>query len=53
MPVLVELVKYKIFILIDHTVSQSIIDASDLVTEMKKIKHPYDDGILAKMGIDY
>jgi cob(I)alamin adenosyltransferase len=30
-----------------------LVEAADLVTEMKKIKHPYDAGILAKKGIDY
>ncbi len=40
-------------VLTGHTVSQKIIATADLVTEMKKIKHPYDDGILAKVGIDY
>ena len=26
---------------------------ADLVTEMKAIKHPYDEGIMARKGIDY
>lgn len=26
---------------------------ADLVTEMKKIKHPYDQGIIATKGLDY
>ncbi len=30
-----------------------IIERADLVTEMKKIKHPYDSGILAKKGVDF
>jgi cob(I)alamin adenosyltransferase len=30
-----------------------ILERADLVTEMKKIKHPYDKGILAKKTIDY
>ena len=30
-----------------------LIGKADLVTEMKKIKHPYDKGIIAKKGIDY
>jgi cob(I)alamin adenosyltransferase len=32
---------------------KAIIDRSDLVTEMKKIKHPYDKGTLAIKGVDY
>lgn len=30
-----------------------IIELADLVTEMKKIKHPYDKGISARKGIEY
>lgn len=30
-----------------------VLEAADLVTEMKKLKHPYDKGILAKESIDY
>ena len=30
-----------------------IIDAADLVTEMRKIKHPYDKGMTARRGIDF
>jgi cob(I)alamin adenosyltransferase len=30
-----------------------LIERADLVTEMVKIKHPYDSGILAKKTIDY
>lgn len=32
---------------------QSLIDAADLVTEMRDIKHPYDKGIFAQKGIDF
>ena len=32
---------------------QEIIDAADLVTEMKEIKHPFQKGIRAKKGIDF
>jgi len=30
-----------------------LVELADLVTEMKKIKHPFDQGIGARRGIDY
>ncbi|OGE81719.1 MAG: hypothetical protein A2720_02275 [Candidatus Doudnabacteria bacterium RIFCSPHIGHO2_01_FULL_46_24] len=36
-----------------HKWIKKLIDAADLVTEMKMIKHPYYKGILAQRGIDY
>jgi cob(I)alamin adenosyltransferase len=30
-----------------------LVEAADLVTEMKKIKHPFDKGIKAVRGLDY
>ena len=30
-----------------------LIALADLVTEMKKIKHPFDKGVPARQGIDY
>jgi len=30
---------------------QELIDIADLVTEMRKVKHPYDRGIKAQRGI--
>ncbi len=30
-----------------------VVDLADLVTEMVKIKHPYDKGILSRKGLDY
>lgn len=33
--------------------SQALVDAADYVTEMKKIKHPYERGIVARKGIEY
>ncbi len=32
---------------------QEIIDIADLVTEMREIKHPYQKGIQARIGIEY
>lgn len=32
---------------------QEVIAAADLVTEMKPIKHPYDQGVPARKGIEY
>jgi cob(I)alamin adenosyltransferase len=36
-----------------HKRIKKLIDAADLVTEMKMIKHPYYKGILAQRGIDF
>jgi len=30
-----------------------LIEAADLVTEMREVKHPYTKGVLAQRGIDY
>lgn len=32
---------------------KKIIETADYVTEMKKIKHPYDKGVMARKGVDY
>ncbi len=40
-------------VLTGHNASKTLIDLSDLVTEMKEIKHPYKIGILAKKGLDF
>jgi cob(I)alamin adenosyltransferase len=40
-------------ILTGNHVKQEIIDAADLVTEMREIKHPFQRGIRAKKGIDF
>lgn len=31
----------------------ALIELADLVTEMTKIKHPFDDGVAARRGIEY
>ncbi len=36
-----------------HDYFKEIVDASDLASEIKMIKHPYYKGILAQKGIDY
>lgn len=36
-----------------HVAFPRIFELADLVTEIKKIKHPYDKGIIARKGIEY
>ena len=40
-------------ILTGRGASDDLIAAADLVTEMRNIKHPYENGISAQKGIDY
>jgi cob(I)alamin adenosyltransferase len=40
-------------ILTGREAPKEIIDAADVVTEMRKIKHPFDKGMPARWGIDY
>ena len=40
-------------ILTGRNAHPTLVDAADLVTEMKEIKHPFQKGILAQKGIDY
>ena len=40
-------------ILTGRQASTTLIDACDLVTQMKKAKHPYDEGLLAIKGLDF
>jgi cob(I)alamin adenosyltransferase len=36
-----------------HKSFESLFKLADLVTEIKKNKHPYDSGILARKGLEY
>ncbi|MEK6928659.1 MAG: cob(I)yrinic acid a,c-diamide adenosyltransferase [Nanoarchaeota archaeon] len=36
-----------------HIPFPAIFERADLVTEIKKIKHPYDSGVLARKGLEY
>jgi cob(I)alamin adenosyltransferase len=36
-----------------HIPFPSIFELADLVTEIRKIKHPYDKGIMARKGLEY
>lgn len=40
-------------ILTGHVCQSEVEEMADLVTEMKKIKHPYDKGVLAISGLDF
>ena len=33
--------------------SEALLVQTDYVTEMKKVKHPFDRGVLARKGIEY
>ena len=33
--------------------SQELIDKADYVSEVKKIKHPFDKGVSSRIGIEY
>ena len=43
----------KLLILSGRGAPQEFIDRADLATEMREIKHPYNDGKLAKLGIEF
>jgi cob(I)alamin adenosyltransferase len=36
-----------------HHATVELIEKAELVTEMKRIKHPYKSGIKAQKGIEY
>ncbi len=40
-------------VLTGNYVPKAVMDAADLVTEMREIKHPYQMGIKAKKGVDF
>jgi len=40
-------------VLTGRDASRRVLEGADLVTEMKKIKHPFDKGIKAVKGLDY
>ena len=40
-------------ILTGNYAKEKVIEAADLVTEMREIKHPFQQGIKAKKGIDF
>lgn len=33
--------------------AQELLDRADYITEMKKVRHPYDQGISAREGVEY
>lgn len=43
----------KHLILTGRDAPQEFIDAADLVTEMRDIKHPFEKGVKAKRGLEY
>ena len=40
-------------VLTGRNAPQELIDAADLVTEMKEVKHPFHAGIYAQQGIEF
>ena len=40
-------------VLTGRDAAQELIDAADLVTEMKLVKHPFQEGIKAQLGIEF
>lgn len=39
-------------VLTGHMITESLLEVADYVTEMKKVKHPFDQGIGARKGIE-
>jgi cob(I)alamin adenosyltransferase len=40
-------------VLTGRSAHPAVVERADLVTEMKDVKHPYRQGILAQVGVDY
>ena len=40
-------------VLTGHNPSPKILELADYITEMKKIKHPFDNGVQARFGIEF
>lgn len=40
-------------VLTGHHAPKKLIEMADLVTEMKEVKHPFKQGIMAKKGLDF
>lgn len=40
-------------VLTGRDMPEAVVDVANTVTEMRKVKHAFDDGIVAKKGIDY
>lgn len=45
--------KDKELVLTGHNVDKSILIYSDYVTYMSKVKHPFDLGVSARLGVEY
>jgi cob(I)alamin adenosyltransferase len=45
--------KHVELILTGRYAPKEIIDVADLVTEMKEVKHPFNEGYQARKGIEY
>lgn len=50
---LVKIPKEKFVLLTGRGAPQELIDAADLVTEMKEVKHPFNNGELAKIAVEF
>ena len=43
----------KEIVLTGRNPAQTLVDLADYVTEMRKEKHPFDQGVRARKGIEY